>query len=72
MIFNNIDYKNQFIDIKKQRIQIDKIGLYIVKGANGSGKSSIIKNKKPAFPSPKNLEDIDSIPAAKVITYSNS
>ena len=43
MRFNNFTFKNKYINISNQNICFDKIGVYTVRGLNGTGKSSVIK-----------------------------
>lgn len=43
MIIENLSIKNKFIHLKKQKIELNHIGIYIVRGKNGVGKSSLIR-----------------------------
>lgn len=43
MIIENLSVKNKFIHFENQKIELNHIGIYIVRGKNGVGKSSIIR-----------------------------
>lgn len=43
MIIENLSVKNKFIHFENQKMELNHIGIYIIRGKNGVGKSSIIR-----------------------------
>lgn len=43
MIIKNFSLKNKYVDYKDETVDFHNYGIYVVSGANGSGKSTIIK-----------------------------
>lgn len=43
MKFNEFTYKNKYINFEKQRIELDKKGIYLVSGDNGVGKTTLME-----------------------------